>query len=147
MIGDVYRFRMNSVCVCGGERGLSAGKCTAWNCQDRNRVGGGSRVFGGGCTFGHESGNTYGGRGRKCEYGHISNFGGVAKTGPCVAFDVKVAGQETNTTQGVSSNSGVGTRVHLPFGAGIGTGTEMGAETNNLGVAGGLRVACSQGQT
>ena len=31
------------------------------------------------------------------------------KTGPCAAFDVEVAGQETNTTQGVSSNSGVST--------------------------------------
>ena len=69
------------------------------------------------------------------------------KTGPCAAFNVKVAGQEMNTTQGVSSNSGVGTRVRLPFGAGMGTGMEMGVEMNGLGVAGGLRVACSQGQT
>ena len=69
------------------------------------------------------------------------------KTGPCATFDVEVVGQETNTTWGVSSNSGVGTGVHLPFGAGMGTGMEMGAETNGLGVAGGLRVACSWGQT
>ena len=69
------------------------------------------------------------------------------KTGPCAAFDVEVAGQETNTTQGVSSNSGVGTGVRLPFGAGMGTGTEMGAETNRLGVAGGLRAACSRERT
>ena len=41
------------------------------------------------------------------------------KTEPCATFDVEVAGQETNTTQGVSSNSGVCTRVHLPFGAAI----------------------------
>ena len=33
------------------------------------------------------------------------------KTEPCAAFDVEVAGQETNTTRGVSSNSGVGTGV------------------------------------
>ena len=39
MIGGVYRFRMNSICVCGGEQGLGAGKCTAWNCQNGNRVG------------------------------------------------------------------------------------------------------------
>ena len=67
------------------------------------------------------------------------------KTGPCAAFDVEVAEQETNTTRGVSSNSGVGTEVCLPFGAGMGTGTEMGAEMNGLGVAGGLRAACSRG--
>ena len=48
------------------------------------------------------------------------------KTGPCAAFDVEVAGQETNTTRGVSSNSGVGTGVRLPFGAGMGMGTELG---------------------
>ena len=69
------------------------------------------------------------------------------KTEPCAAFDVEVVGQETNTTQGVSSNSGVGTRVRLPFGASMGMGTEMGAETNSLGVAGGLRAACSQERT
>ena len=69
------------------------------------------------------------------------------KTGPCAAFDVEVAGQETNTTRGVSSNSGVDTGVCLPFGAGMGMGTEIGVETNGLGVAGGLRAACSQGQT
>ena len=69
------------------------------------------------------------------------------KTEPCAAFDVKVAGQETNTTRGVSLNSGVGTRVHLPFEASMGTGTEMGAETNRLGVAGGLRAACSWERT
>ena len=69
------------------------------------------------------------------------------KIEPCAAFDVEVAGQETNTTWGVSSNSGVGTRVRLPFGAGMGMGTERGAETNGLGVAAGLRAACSQGQT
>ena len=67
------------------------------------------------------------------------------KTGPCAAFDVKVAGQETKTTRGVSSNSGVSTRVRLPFGAGMGMVTEVGVEMNSLGVAGGLRVACSQG--
>ena len=69
------------------------------------------------------------------------------KTGPCATFDVEVVGQETNTTQGVSSNSGVGTGVHLPFRAGMGMGMEMGAETNGLGVAGGLRAACSWGKT
>ena len=78
MIGGVYRFGMNSVCMCGGEQGLGTGKCAAWNCQNRNGVGGGDRVFGGGCTFGHESGNAYRGRGCKCEYGHIGSFGGVA---------------------------------------------------------------------
>ena len=67
------------------------------------------------------------------------------KTGPCATFDVKVAGQEMNTTWGMSSNSGVGTGVHLPFGAGMGTGMEMGAEMNSLEVAGGLRAACSWG--
>ena len=65
------------------------------------------------------------------------------KIEPCAAFDVEVAGQETNTTWGVSSNSGVGTGVRLPFGASMGTGMEMGAETNSLGAAGGLRAACS----
>ena len=74
------------------------------------------------------------------------------KTEPCAAFDVEVAGQETNTTRGVSSNSGVGTRVHFPFRAGMGMGTEMGAEMNGLGVAGGLRAAglraaCAREQT
>ena len=69
------------------------------------------------------------------------------KTGPCAAFNVEVAGQETNTTRGVSSNLEVSTGVCLPFGAGMGMGMEMGAETNGLGVAGGLRAACSQGQT
>ena len=69
------------------------------------------------------------------------------KTGPCAAFNVEVAGQETNTTRGVSSNLEVSTGVCLPFGAGMGTGMEMGAETNGLGVAGGVRVACSRGQT
>ena len=69
------------------------------------------------------------------------------KTGPCAAFNVEVAGQEMKTTQGVSSNSGVSTRVCLPFGAGMGTGMEMGAETNGLGVAGGLRAACSWERT
>ena len=69
------------------------------------------------------------------------------KTEPCTAFDVEVAGQETNTTRGVSSNSGVGTGVRLPFRAGMGTGTEMGAETNGLAVAGGMRAACSQERT
>ena len=54
------------------------------------------------------------------------------KTEPCATFDVEGAGQETNTTQGVSSNSGVSTGVRLPFGAGMGTGTEMGVETNGL---------------
>ena len=66
------------------------------------------------------------------------------KTEPCAAFDVEVAGQETNTTRGVSSNSGVGTGVRLPFGASMGMGMEMGAETNSLGAAGGLRAACSR---
>ena len=60
---------------------------------------------------------------------------------------MEVAGQETNTTRGMSSNSRVGTRVRLPFGAGMGTGMEMGAETNGLVVAGGLRAACSWGRT
>ena len=69
------------------------------------------------------------------------------KTGPCAAFDVEVVGQETNTTQGMSSNSGVSTRVCLPFRAGMGMGTEMGVETNGLGVAGGLRAACSWERT
>ena len=69
------------------------------------------------------------------------------KTEPCATFDVEVAGQEMNTTRGVSSNSGVGTRERLPFGAGMGTGTEMGLETNGLGVAAGLRVACSRERT
>ena len=61
VIGDVYRFRMKSVCMCSSEQGLGAGKCTAWNCQDGNGAGGGGGVFSSGCTFGHESGNAYGG--------------------------------------------------------------------------------------
>ena len=69
------------------------------------------------------------------------------KTGPCAAFNVEVVGQDTNTTWDVSSNSGVGTGVHLPFGVGMGMGMELAASagvgmgTNILGVAGGLRVA------
>ena len=78
MIGDVYRFGMSSVCVCGGEQGLSAGKCAVWNCRNGNRAGGGSGVFGSGCTFRHESGNAYGGRGSECEYSDIGSFGGAA---------------------------------------------------------------------
>ena len=107
-------------------------------------------MFGGGCTFGHKFRNAYGGRGFECKYSHIGSFGGAAmewKTGPCAAFDVEVAGQEMNTTQGVSSNSGVATRVRLPFGAGMCMGMERGAETNGLGVAGGLRAACSRERT
>ena len=77
MIRDVYRFGMNSIYMCSGERGLSAGKCAAWNCWNRNRVGGGGGVFGGGCTLRHEFGNAYRGRGCECKYGHISSFGGV----------------------------------------------------------------------
>ena len=77
VIGGVYRFGMNSICMCGSEQGLSAGKCAAWNCRNGNGAGGGGGVFGGGCTFGHESGNAYG-RGCKCEYGHVSSFGGAA---------------------------------------------------------------------
>ena len=75
------------------------------------------------------------------------------KTGPCATFNVEVVGQETNTTQGVSSNSGVSTGVCLPFGVGMSMGTElvasagMGEGTNSFGVAGGLRVACSREQT
>ena len=34
-----YNCGNNSVSVCSGERILSAGKCMAWNCQNRNRVG------------------------------------------------------------------------------------------------------------
>ena len=43
------------------------------------------------------------------------------KTRPCAAFDVGVAGQDMNTMWGVSSNSGVGTGVHLTpqVGAGV----------------------------
>ena len=63
--------------MCGGEQNLGAGKCAAWNCRDRNRVGGGGGTFGGGCAFGHESRNAYSGRGCKHEYGYISSFGGV----------------------------------------------------------------------
>ena len=50
---------------------------------------------------------------------------------------------------GVLSNSGAGTRVCLPFSMGMGTGMELvvsagaGMGMNILGVAGGLRVACS----
>ena len=51
MIGDVYRFGMNSVCMCGSKQGLGAGKCAAWNCQNGNGAGGGGGVFSGGCTF------------------------------------------------------------------------------------------------
>ena len=69
------------------------------------------------------------------------------KTGPCAAFDVEVAGQEMNTTRGVSSNLGVGTGVCLPFGAGMGTGTEIGVGMNGFGVAGALKAACSWGRT
>ena len=46
------------------------------------------------------------------------------KTGWCAAFNVKVVGQDMNTTQGVSLNSGVVTGAHLTFGAGAGTGME-----------------------
>ena len=73
------------------------------------------------------------------------------KTGLCADFDVDVAGLDMNTTWGVSSNSGVGTRAHLTFGVGMGMGTELvvsagaGTGTNILSVAGGLRVACSWG--
>ena len=69
------------------------------------------------------------------------------KAGACAAFDIEVAGHNTNTTWGVSSNLGVGTGVRLPFGTGVSTGMElavsagMGAGTNSLGVPGGLRVA------
>ena len=75
------------------------------------------------------------------------------KTGLCAAFNVKVVRQDMNTTRGVSSNLGVGTRVHLPFCVGMGTGMElavradMGMGMNVFGVAGGLRAACSWGQT
>ena len=43
------------------------------------------------------------------------------KTRPCAAFNVGVAGQDMNTMQGVSSNSGVGTRACLTpqVGAGV----------------------------
>ena len=78
MIRGVYRSGMNSICVCGGEQGLSTGKCAAWNCRDGNRVGGSSRVFGGGSTFGHVSRNMYRGRGCECKYGHVGSFGGAA---------------------------------------------------------------------
>ena len=75
------------------------------------------------------------------------------KTGGCAAFDVEVAGQDTNTTWGVLSNSGAGTGMCLPFSVGMGTGMELavsagvGLGTNVLWVAGGLRVDCSWGQT
>ena len=42
------------------------------------------------------------------------------KTRLCAAFDVSVAGQDTNTMWGVLSNSGVGTGVHLTPQAGVG---------------------------
>ena len=44
MIGDVYRFGMSSVCVCGGEQGLGTSKCAVWNCQNGNGAGGGGGV-------------------------------------------------------------------------------------------------------
>ena len=47
------------------------------------------------------------------------------KTGPCAAVNVDVVGQDMNTMQGVSSILGVGTEVHLTFGAGMGTGMEL----------------------
>ena len=34
-------------------------------------------MFGGGCAFGHESRNTYGGGGHKHEYGYVSSFSGA----------------------------------------------------------------------
>ena len=74
------------------------------------------------------------------------------KTRPCAAFDVGVAGKDMNTMQGVPSNSGVGTRVHLTFSAGMGTEMELVASAGTgvgrkaLWVAGGLRAAHSQGQ-
>ena len=77
VIRGVYRFGINSVCVRSGEQGLGVGKCAVWNCRDGNRVGGGGGVFGGGCTFWHESGNAYGGRGCECEYGHTRSFSGA----------------------------------------------------------------------
>ena len=67
------------------------------------------------------------------------------------SFDVDVVGLDMNTTQGVSSNLGVGTGVHLTFGAGMGMGTElvvsagMGTGRNILWVVGGMQVACSWG--
>ena len=75
------------------------------------------------------------------------------KPGPCAAFNVSMVGQDMNTTRGVSSNSGVGTRVHLPFGADVGTGMDlvvsagMGVGMKVLWVAGGLTGACSWGRT
>ena len=77
MIGGVYRFGINSVCVCGGKQGLGTGKCAAWNCRDGNGAGGGGRVFGSGCTFRHESTNAYRGRGSECKYCDIGSFGGA----------------------------------------------------------------------
>ena len=75
------------------------------------------------------------------------------KTGPCAAFKVDVAGQDMNTTRGVLSNLGAGTRVHLTFGAGVGMGMELvvsagtGVGMKTLWVAGGFRAACSLGLT
>ena len=67
------------------------------------------------------------------------------KSKPCAAFNVSVAGEDMNTMWGVLSNSGVGTKVHLNFGAGMGIGMELvvsageGTGTKALWAAGGLR--------
>ena len=74
------------------------------------------------------------------------------KIGPCAAFDLEVAGEDMNTTWGVSSNSGAGTRVCLHFSVGVGTGLELavsagvGMGMNNLLAAEGLGAACSWGK-
>ena len=74
----VYGYRNGSVCMCGSKRVLSAGKCAAWNFQDRKGDRGGGGVFSSGCAFGHKSGNGYGGGGCECEYANVGSFrGGV----------------------------------------------------------------------
>ena len=73
------------------------------------------------------------------------------KTGPCAAFDVGVVGQDTNTMQGASSISGVGTGVGLTLSMDAGmelvVSAGIGAETEVLQVAGSMQAFCSQWQT
>ena len=89
-------------------------------------------------------GNWYSSCRHKCQNSNTATSAGLVvgcmegKTGPCAAFDVSVAGQDMNTTQGVSSNSAVGTGVCLTPQAGVGVQIK-------LWVTGGMQASCSQG--
>ena len=71
----------------------------------------------------------------------------AVKTGLCTAFNVGVVGQDMNTTWGVLSNSGPGTRASLTLSAGMELVASAGAgvETKVLQVVGCLWASCSQG--